>query len=51
MSQEAMIKMECSACKHTNYFSHKNKRKLRDRLELKKFCKFCAKHMAHKETK
>lgn len=51
MSQEAMIKLECSECKHANYFSRKNKKKLRARLEMKKFCKFCSAHLLHKETK
>jgi len=49
--RENMIKMQCVDCKHTNYFSHKNKRTLKDRLELKKHCKFCKKHVLHKETK
>ncbi|MFA5128433.1 MAG: 50S ribosomal protein L33 [Patescibacteria group bacterium] len=51
MSQENLIKMECSVCKHVNYFSHKNKKTLKNRLELKKYCKWCKKHTAHKETK
>jgi len=51
MSQENLIKMECSVCKHVNYFSHKNKKTLKNRLELKKYCKWCKKHIAHKETK
>ena len=51
MSQDNMIKMECTECKHTNYFSRKNKKTLKDRLELSKFCSFCRKHVLHKETK
>lgn len=51
MSQENLIKLECSVCKQVNYFSHKNKKTLKNRLELKKFCKWCDKHTAHKETK
>lgn len=51
MSQDNMIKMECKDCKRTNYFSRKNKKVIKDRLELKKFCKFCKKHSLHKETK
>ncbi|MBH41335.1 MAG: 50S ribosomal protein L33 [Candidatus Magasanikbacteria bacterium] len=51
MSQDAMIKMQCTECKHTNYFSRKNKKTIKDRLELKKFCKFCKKHALHKESK
>ncbi|MDX9893162.1 MAG: 50S ribosomal protein L33 [Patescibacteria group bacterium] len=51
MSQDNMIKMECTECKRVNYFSRKNKKTLKDRLELKKYCKHCKKHTAHKETK
>jgi len=51
MSQDNMIKMECSNCKRTNYFSHKNKKTLKDILEISKYCKFCRKHILHKETK
>ncbi|MCK4540442.1 50S ribosomal protein L33 [Candidatus Parcubacteria bacterium] len=51
MSQDNMIKLECTECKRVNYFSRKNKKLLKDRLELKKFCKFCKKHTLHKETK
>ncbi|NIA18396.1 MAG: 50S ribosomal protein L33 [Actinobacteria bacterium] len=51
MSQDNMIKLECAECKRVNYYSRKNKKTLKNRLELKKFCKFCGKHIAHKETK
>lgn len=46
-----MIKMQCTECKRTNYFSRKNKKTIKDRLELKKLCKHCGKHTVHKETK
>ncbi|HNP74743.1 MAG TPA: 50S ribosomal protein L33 [bacterium] len=51
MSQDNMIKLECTACKRVNYFSRKNKKILKDRLEMNKFCKHCQKHTKHKETK
>ena len=51
MSQDNMIKLECKECKRVNYFSNKNKKTLKDRLELKKHCKYCKKHTLHKETK
>ncbi|MFA6106779.1 MAG: 50S ribosomal protein L33 [Patescibacteria group bacterium] len=51
MSQDNMIKMECGECRRVNYFSRKNKKLLKDRLQLKKFCKHCVKHTLHKETK
>ncbi|HQF57001.1 MAG TPA: 50S ribosomal protein L33 [Candidatus Magasanikbacteria bacterium] len=49
--RDNMIKLECTECKHTNYFSHKNKKILKNRLEINKYCKFCKKHILHKETK
>lgn len=49
--RENMIKFECADCKRTNYFSRKNKKMLKGRLELKKYCKYCKKHTLHKETK
>ncbi|HNU95790.1 MAG TPA: 50S ribosomal protein L33 [Candidatus Magasanikbacteria bacterium] len=46
-----MIKLECTECKRTNYFSNKNKKILKNRLEMKKHCLHCKKHTVHKETK
>ncbi|MFO1464698.1 MAG: 50S ribosomal protein L33 [bacterium] len=46
-----IIQMECTACKHRNYSTTKNKTKTPDRLERKKYCRFCRKHTPHKETK
>ena len=51
MSQDNLIKFECTECHRINYYSHKNKKKVKDRLELKKHCKHCRKHVLHKETK
>jgi len=51
MSQDNLMKLECTECKRVNYYSHKNKKTLKGRLEMKKFCKFCGKHLKHKETK
>ncbi len=51
MSQDNLIKFECKDCKRVNYFSKKNKKTLKNRLELKKYCRHCRKHTVHKETK
>jgi len=51
MSQDNLIKMECTVCHRVNYHSKKNKKKLKNRLEMAKFCKWCDKHEPHKETK
>lgn len=46
-----IITLACTECKRKNYSTTKNKKSMPDRLELKKFCKFCRKHTPHKETK
>lgn len=51
MSQDNLIKMECKECRRVNYFSRKNKKTVKNRLELAKFCRHCGKHTTHKETK
>ncbi|HEY4662701.1 MAG TPA: 50S ribosomal protein L33 [Candidatus Humimicrobiaceae bacterium] len=42
---------ECTECKRRNYSTEKNKQNTPDRMELKKYCKWCKKHTVHKETK
>ncbi|VAW34630.1 LSU ribosomal protein L33p @ LSU ribosomal protein L33p, zinc-dependent [hydrothermal vent metagenome] len=46
-----IITFECTECKRRNYSSTKNKKTTTDRIELKKYCKFCRRHTNHKETK
>ncbi len=46
-----IITLACAECKRRNYSTTKNKKTIPDRLEIKKFCKFCRKHTPHKETK
>jgi large subunit ribosomal protein L33 len=45
------IILACSDCKNRNYFTTKNKRLHPERVEWKKFCPRCNKHVVHKETK
>ena len=45
------VTLACTECKQRNYDTMKNKQKNPDRIELKKFCKFCRKETLHKETK
>ncbi|MCH8819921.1 MAG: 50S ribosomal protein L33 [Acidobacteria bacterium] len=45
------ITLQCTECKRKNYTSTKNKRTVTQRLELKKYCKWCRRHTQHKETK
>ena len=45
------VTLACTECKSRNYQTNKNKKNNPDRLEFKKYCKFCKKHTPHKETK
>ncbi len=47
----AKIIMACVDCKQRNYHTKKNKKNDPDRIEMKKYCRFCNKHTVHKETK
>ncbi|SNZ10867.1 LSU ribosomal protein L33P [Persephonella hydrogeniphila] len=46
-----IITLACTECKRKNYTTTKNKRKHTERLELRKYCKFCRKHTVHREIK
>ena len=46
-----IITLACTDCKQRNYTTTKNKRTMQNRLELKKYCKFCRSHKVHRETK
>lgn len=43
--------LACTDCKQRNYHTMKNKKNTPDRLERKKYCKFCKKHTVHRETR
>jgi large subunit ribosomal protein L33 len=46
-----IITLACTVCKRRNYTTMKNKRLHPDRVEFKKYCRFCGKHTPHKETR
>jgi large subunit ribosomal protein L33 len=46
-----IITLACTECKRRNYTTTKNKRRTPDRLELKKYCRFCRTHTPHREVK
>ena len=45
------IQLACGECKRRNYTSTRNKKKQTERLEVKKYCRFCRRHTPHKEVK
>ncbi len=51
MSQDNLIKLQCSVCKRINYWTSKNRKKVERKLEFSKYCKWCKKHTTHKEGK
>ncbi len=46
-----IITLACTECKQRNYSTNKNKKLHPDRLETKKYCKFCNDHTTHRETR
>lgn len=46
-----LITIACSQCERRNYVGTRNKKLHSDRLELKKYCRFCRAHTLHRETK
>ncbi|MFA5386192.1 MAG: 50S ribosomal protein L33 [Candidatus Paceibacterota bacterium] len=47
---ENLIRLKCGVCGRINYYTRKNKKTVQKKLALKKHCKWCKKHTAHKET-
>lgn len=54
------ITLECSHCRTNNnkrslgvsrYLTSKNRKTTLEKIELKKYCKYCNKHTIHKEIK
>ncbi|MDN5364153.1 MAG: large subunit ribosomal protein [Eubacteriales bacterium] len=45
------VTLACTNCKQRNYSTTKNKKNTPDRLELRKYCKFCKTHTVHRETR
>ncbi len=46
-----VVTLACSECKNRNYTTEKNKKNDTARMELKKYCRYCRQHTAHRETK
>ena len=53
MGAAEIVHLQCGECKRRNYSTYRNKRgeRSRNRLELKKYCKFCRTHTVHKEIR
>ena len=44
------ITLACTECKQRNYNMTKDKKTHPDRMETKKYCRFCKRHTMHKEN-
>ena len=40
------VTLECQECKRRNYQTQKSKRNNPDRIEMRKYCRWCSKHTA-----
>jgi large subunit ribosomal protein L33 len=43
--------LACEECKRRNYQTNKSKRNNPERLQLRKYCRWCKRHTAHRETR
>ena len=46
-----LVTLACTECKRRNYTTKKNKQNNPDRIEFKKYCKWCGHHTLHRETR
>ena len=46
-----LVILACEKCKRRNYTTKKNKRLHPDRVEYRKYCRWCRTHTMHKETR
>lgn len=44
------VTLACTECGHRNYHTKRNKRNVREKLSLNKYCKWCHAHTTHKEV-
>jgi large subunit ribosomal protein L33 len=45
------VTLACETCKRRNYITTKNKQNDRERIEMRKYCRFDRSHTLHKETR
>ena len=49
--KRVQVTLACEVCKRRNYITTKNKLNDRERIEMKKFCRWDRHHTTHKETR
>src|SRR5436190_1307698 len=45
------VTLACEECKRRNYQTNKNRRNDPERIEMRKYCRWCGHHTPHKETR
>jgi large subunit ribosomal protein L33 len=45
------VTLACEECRRRNYDTTKSRRNNPDRIEKRKFCRWCGRHTPHKETR
>ena len=45
------VTLACDECKRRNYQTQKSKRNNPNRIEMRKYCRWCKQHTGHKETR
>ena len=45
------VTLECTECRRRNYITQKNRHNNRERIELRKYCRWCSTHTAHRESR
>ncbi len=45
------VTLECTTCKRRNYITKKSKINDRERIEMKKYCRWERQHTLHRETR
>ena len=48
---DLLMTLACTECKERTYTTEKNRKNTQGRMELKKYCPRCHKHISHRETK
>ncbi len=49
--KENMAKLKCSECQRISRETTRNKKKVKEKLSLSKYCRFCRKNTVHNESK
>ena len=51
MAKDDKVILACEICMSRNYATHRSKKNVKERMELRKYCPKCGRVTLHKETK